>query len=396
MANFVPFIIKTGEPSQLTAGDTLVNPSGLAYVLYDVNGNINANNFNYAFIARTTSVELSANSAAIQNFTGSGATVVTLPAVATLAKGFRFLIRNQSASTVTVIAEDSSSVLVIASGTSAYIICMDTATINWNFDYLGINITSGKRLTVQQIMTLVGTDNKTYTFPTTDATIARTDAPQTFTGAQAFSTWINIRSSTGYPGAPSTGKGYEMFFESAEQGGLGSGVMQCYDRSGVAWLPWRVSAKFVNFDQGGIAVGSLTDPGGTLGVNPNVTINGGKLGVGITSSMAAKIHAIATTEQLRLGYDGLNFFSTTIASTGSATLALTASSGTPTFTFNNRIINTLPIRLKGYTVATLPTGTTGDFAYATDLLTPAFLVAAVGGGAVVGPVFYNGTAWVAV
>ena len=58
------------------------------------------------------------------------------------------------------------------------------------------------------------------------------------------------------------------------------------------------------------------------------------------------------------------------------------------------IESTGTVRLKGYTVATLPAGTQGDTVYATDLLTPTYLVAAVGGGAVVGPVFYNGAAWV--
>lgn len=52
------------------------------------------------------------------------------------------------------------------------------------------------------------------------------------------------------------------------------------------------------------------------------------------------------------------------------------------------------INMKNYTVATLPAGTRGDVAYCTDLLTPTFLVAIVGGGTTVGPVFYNGTAWV--
>lgn len=41
----------------------------------------------------------------------------------------------------------------------------------------------------------------------------------------------------------------------------------------------------------------------------------------------------------------------------------------------------------------LPAGVQGYMAYCTDLLGPAFLVAAVGGGAVVGPVFYDGTIW---
>lgn len=52
-------------------------------------------------------------------------------------------------------------------------------------------------------------------------------------------------------------------------------------------------------------------------------------------------------------------------------------------------------RLAGYTVATLPAGVQGDLAFVTDALAPAFLTAVVGGGAVITPVFYNGTNWVA-
>ena len=51
--------------------------------------------------------------------------------------------------------------------------------------------------------------------------------------------------------------------------------------------------------------------------------------------------------------------------------------------------------LKGYTVATLPTGVIGATAYVTDALAPTFLVAVVGGGAVGCPVFYNGVSWIA-
>ena len=52
------------------------------------------------------------------------------------------------------------------------------------------------------------------------------------------------------------------------------------------------------------------------------------------------------------------------------------------------------IRLKSYTVATLPTGTQGDTAYVTDAVSPTYLGTLTGGGSVVCPVFYNGTAWV--
>lgn len=51
-------------------------------------------------------------------------------------------------------------------------------------------------------------------------------------------------------------------------------------------------------------------------------------------------------------------------------------------------------RLRAYTVATLPAGVIGMLAYVTDALAPTFLAAVVGGGTVVTPVFFNGTAWV--
>lgn len=47
-------------------------------------------------------------------------------------------------------------------------------------------IASGKTLTANHSLTLAGTDSTTMTFPSTSATIARTDAAQTFTGNQTI------------------------------------------------------------------------------------------------------------------------------------------------------------------------------------------------------------------
>jgi hypothetical protein len=68
---------------------------------------------------------------------------------------------------------------------------------------------------------------------------------------------------------------------------------------------------------------------------------------------------------------------------------------TGTHTFNNPLIGGNVIRLKAYTVATLPAGTQGDTAYVTDANAPTYLATIAGGGAVVCPVFYDGTNWVA-
>ena len=51
-----------------------------------------------------------------------------------------------------------------------------------------LTIADGKTLTASNTLTLAGTDATTQTFPTTNATIARTDAAQTFTGDQTFGT----------------------------------------------------------------------------------------------------------------------------------------------------------------------------------------------------------------
>lgn len=54
-----------------------------------------------------------------------------------------------------------------------------------------LTILDGKTLTANNSITLAGTDATTMTFPASNATIARTDAAQTFTGAQTFSNAVN-------------------------------------------------------------------------------------------------------------------------------------------------------------------------------------------------------------
>lgn len=50
-------------------------------------------------------------------------------------------------------------------------------------------LTNGKTFAVSNTLTLAGTDSTTMTFPTTSATLARTDAANTFTGASSTTSW---------------------------------------------------------------------------------------------------------------------------------------------------------------------------------------------------------------
>ena len=105
-----------------------------------------------------------------------------------------------------------------------------------------------------------------------------------------------------------------------------------------------------------------------------------RLQFGLTNSTAPAIKRNGTALNFRLADD-------------SADCPITASNGT----FSGNIIasgTTSIIRLKGYIVATLPSGTQGDTAFVTDALTPTSLSAVVGGGAITVTVFYNGTNWI--
>lgn len=57
----------------------------------------------------------------------------------------------------------------------------------------------------------------------------------------------------------------------------------------------------------------------------------GNVGIG-TTSPSARVHAISTTEQLRLGYDASNYLSTTVSSAGLATLETTGTNASITLT----------------------------------------------------------------
>ncbi|MFH6965222.1 hypothetical protein ACHRVK_21700 [Flavobacterium plurextorum] len=58
------------------------------------------------------------------------------------------------------------------------------------------------------------------------------------------------------------------------------------------------------------------------------------------------------------------------------------------------LATTEDIKMKPYTVATLPAGIIGDTAYVTDATNPTYLSTLTGGGTTVCPVFYNGNTWV--
>lgn len=300
---------------------------------------------------------------------------------------------------------------------------------------------------ITQQLTFAGpTAARTITFPDASITVARTDAANTFTGVQIMTTPSFI---TGFTigGAATSRKAMvgngTNFVPSTETWAVPGTSGNVLTSDGTNWtsatpagggttinatdgvVPYRSSSTtFANSPITVSIPGSMVDGltiTGAATANPatatiaatgsdtnirlalttkgagNIIVNNGgilapdfgaesgTLSYGFATEPTTGMWHQSNTILLRIaGTDRLSVVSSGITVTGSGTFS------------GSLIVNgsTSVIRLKGYTVATLPSGTQGDTAFVTDALAPTFLATIVGGGTVVTPVFFNGTAWV--
>jgi len=131
-------------------------------------------------------------------FTGTFVQTVVLPDATTLTLGQRYGIDNDGSLAITVKTNGGATLWTIASGCDLYLTLTAQATAVgvWETDYQGAQVATGKTLVVNNSVTVNGTDATTMTLPTTSATLARTDASNTFTGAQTFNSTIVTNGAT--------------------------------------------------------------------------------------------------------------------------------------------------------------------------------------------------------
>lgn len=158
----------------------------------DANANVRANNFIQNITTTATAgatTTLLVGSSEIQTFTGTLTQNCDLPDATTLVNGHEFTVHNNSTGAVTVRSNGGATLNIIAASSDMDMILTDNGTAAgvWDTEYRAGNSASGKISTFNNSITYAGTDGTTMTFPTTSATIARTDALQTFTGVQTFS-----------------------------------------------------------------------------------------------------------------------------------------------------------------------------------------------------------------
>lgn len=145
-------------------------------------------NFGYTTTASAGGTTVLTNASTYLQFvTGTLTQTFTLPSNAFL--GQQFYIRNNSTGIVTVNASAGGLVRSLAANTMLLVTCLTangTLPADWPALYQGYNFANSKIMTFNNSLTINGTDATTMTFPTTSASIARTDAGQTFTGVNTF------------------------------------------------------------------------------------------------------------------------------------------------------------------------------------------------------------------
>jgi len=272
-----------------------------------------------------------------------------------------------------------------------------------------LTIADGKTLTASNSLTLAGTDSTTMTFPGTSATIARTDAAQTFTGIQTFSSAPILSSATaskavftdGSKALTSTGT------LATDQGGTGQSSYTAgdlvYYATGTAFTKLAIGSSTTILTSSGTApqwsaasgvtVGTATNlAGGAAGSVPYQTASGATsfLSIG-TSNFVLTSTGSAPTWTANTGTGSVvRATSPTLttpvlgAATATSINGLTVSTTTGTLTLANGSTlatsgaNSITLTSTGATNVTLPTsgtlattaGTVGTISFGTTGLTP--------------------------
>lgn len=369
--NDTPLILKSGSSSTFQS-------------YLDLNGGIR-----HKSVTKTGNYTIDPGDHTVAYITLSAARTVTLPSLTTIVEGQEFVIIDATTGT----HADTNNIIVQRSSTDTFTDGSTSKTINvangglkvtmlnsrWAFEFLSVVPTNrNNQTTSASTITPTGDTSDQYnvTALAANATIAApSGTPKNGqrlilrikdNGTARTLTWNAIYRSVGAP-LPSTTVISKTLY-----------VDMVYN---TADTKWDVMDVMLEGDDSVTLSRTQTLTNKTL-TSPAITtptgIVKGDVGLGNVDNTSDVNKPISTATQTALD--------------------LKAPLASPTFTgtvTGPNIVSTSVVRLKNYTVATLPAGTQGDTAFVTDALAPTYLTAVVGGGAIVTPVFYDGTNWVA-
>lgn len=130
-----------------------------------------------------TTTTLTVASTPIQVFTGTTTHTVKLPSTGIVA-GRQFTVINNSTGLLTMQTSTAAQIHVLASGTESILTALidsPTTAAHWEDSFIATNFAAGKALTVNNTLTLAGTDGTSMTFPGASDTVVTLAAAQTLT-----------------------------------------------------------------------------------------------------------------------------------------------------------------------------------------------------------------------
>lgn len=339
------------------------------------------------FLITPTSANLVA---AVTNETGSGALVFgTAPTIAggTHTALTALGIRSTGAAFDLTLASSE----VLTAGRTLSVVMGDAARTLTLFGSTTVPVAS------QQITFAGPTAARTITFPDAAITVARTDAAQSFTGAQTFLGQVRVTtvglSAPAYAFASATSTGWDL-------------------------LGGELTASLVGVGGLAITATGIRLPSTGLVAWRNGAVDSGSADVFLVRSAAAVLQQgnangaspvaqVFQSQGSRVGADtnvaGGNLTLQSGVGTGNATPStlilrsyVAVGTGTTTQTLTTGLtIDRGTAVTAGYLVSTLPAGAAaGARAHVTDAIACTFLASLTGGGATYCPVSYSGAAWV--
>ena len=175
--------------------------SSFASPVFTGTATIPSENIGFQIITTTGgNTTFTSSSPTYTKFSGSQSQTLILPDATTLTAGRQIRVDNDSTQPVSVKTNGGTDVWTIAPGCDLYMTCTSIATSagTWEYDYSSSKATSGKSLTINNTLTLAGTDGTTQTFPSTSKTIAANDGSNLTIASQAVGDILYASSTTAY------------------------------------------------------------------------------------------------------------------------------------------------------------------------------------------------------
>ena len=311
------------------------------------------------------------------NFTGSAS--VSITGFVAQAAGVEILITNNTTSTVTLSTENVNSTASnrLAISITQVLQAKGSLRLKYNITTARWNLVQPSIVTYTSPLSLNTSNSVSMTAATASVNGYVTTADQSFAGLKNFTNNLHattIGDDTNLASVQLTLR--KLILSDGSTTSIDWQQHDLVDSTGNVRVNWSNAGNGALYVDGGSSTAKIANGGYCIDGTGAISTNSSPYSASLCNGQAGYFSEGSKTVYLADG-----------------TYAINVTSGDSYF--DGKIIANNVIRLKGYLVSNLPTGTTGDRAYVTDSSSsPSFGGPVSGGGSVTIPVFFDGTNWI--